>query len=320
MKPHKIIILPALAAMSLSFSSCLHKDLCFDHTHRADVYVDFDWQKAPDAAPTSMLTYFFRPDGEMLEYTFSGRDGGVVGLPIGNTYCALCINGDNTYWAGMRNTDDPDRFEVFTKDAEQLESYGLHTRSLPRAIGTEDERMAMTPGMIWSHRLDNVELPADMEGEKHITFTPEETVCHYTVDVYGIKNIQYIHGASIDASISGMAEGYLHGRRTTTDVPVTMPFTLKPDEGAKSLHGEFLTFGECDTYQTSHIVTLYMYMIDGAKWYHSFDVTQQVTGAPDPKHVHIVINGLDLPQPISEGGGFVPSVNEWNDININLQM
>ena len=61
-------------------------------------------------------------------------------------------------------------------------------------------------------------------------------------------------------------------------------------------------------------------MIDGSKWYHSFDVTQQVTDAPDPKHVHIVINGLDLPQPISEGGGFVPSVNAWNDINISLKM
>lgn len=320
MNTRKLITMSALAAMSMSFTSCLHKDLCFDHTHRADVYVDFDWQKAPDAAPTSMLTYFYPADGSVLEYTFAGRDGGVVGLPIGNTYTAICINGDNTYWAGMRNTEDPDNFELYTKDAEQLESYGLRTRGLPRATGAEGERIAMTPGMIWSHRLDNVELPGDMEGEKHITFTPEETVCHYTVDVYGIKNMQYIHGASIDATISGMAEGYLHGQRTTTDVPVTMPFTLKPDDATQSLHGEFLTFGECNTNKVDHHVTLYMYMSDGSKWYHTFDVTSQVTDAPDPTHVHIIISGLDLPKPISEGGGFVPEVNEWNDINISLKM
>ena len=66
MKTRKLLMLPALAAVSLSFSSCLHKDLCFDHTHRADVYVDFDWRNAQDANPTSMLTYFFPANGDML--------------------------------------------------------------------------------------------------------------------------------------------------------------------------------------------------------------------------------------------------------------
>ena len=320
MKLGKLLMLPVIACASLPLASCLHKDICYDHTHRADIYVDFDWQKAQDAAPTSMLTYYFPADGDMLEVTVPGRDGGMVALPVGSDYCAICINGDNTYWAGMRHTDDPDRFELYTKDAEQLESYALRTRVLPRAAGTENERIAKTPGMIWSNRQDNVTIPFDAEGDTHITFYPEEAVCHYTVDVYDIKNIQYLHGSAIDATISGMAEGYLHGKHTTTDVHVTMPFTLRPSDDSSSLHGEFLTFGECDSVKTSHNITLYMYLTDGTKWYHTFDVTSQVTGAPDPTHVHIIISGLDLPKPISEGGGFVPDVTEWHDVNINLSM
>ncbi len=308
-----------LAVAAVSLSSCLHKDLCFDHSHRVTVYEEFDWRNAPDADPTSMLTYYFPSQGEVLTYTFAGRDGGEISLPFGS-YSAISISGDNTYWGGLRNTDDPARFELYTKDAEQLRGYGLQTRSLPRAKGAETERIAMTPGMVWSDRQDNILLKADAEGDQYIRFYPEETVCHYTVDIYDVKNIGNLHGSNVDATLSGMAEGYLHGQRKTTDVAVTMPFTLTPSAESASLHGEFLTFGECDTNKVPHQLTVYMYLVDGTKWYHTFDVTQQVAGALDPKHVHIIIEGLDLPQPISGGGGFVPDVNEWNDIQIDLQM
>ena len=105
------LMMPLFAVVSLSLTSCLHKDLSYDDSRRADIYVDFDWSNAQDAAPTSMLTYFFPAGGDVLEYTFAGRDGGQIALPVGTTYCAISINGDNTYWAGMRHTDDPDRFE-----------------------------------------------------------------------------------------------------------------------------------------------------------------------------------------------------------------
>lgn len=318
MKTRNIIPL-FIAVSALSLTSCLHKDICFDHNHRVGVYVVFDWTKAPDAQPTSMLTYFMPVNGEALTYTFAGRDGGEISIPFGE-YTAISLNGDNSYWAGLRNTDDPDRFEVFTKDADQLQAYGIAARSVPRAESAENERMALTPGMMWSDRQDNIDLPADLEGDRFITFYPEEIVCHYTVDILNVSNMEYLHGAAVDATLSGMAEGYLHGRRTTTDVSVTMPFTLIPSQSDRSLHSEYLTFGECDSNKVSHLLTVYLYLTDGTKWYHSFDVTSQITSAPDPKHVHIIIDGLELPKPLSGSGGFVPDVNDWNDIYIDLPM
>lgn len=311
-----------VVATALSLGSCRHKDISFENNDRVKVYVEFDWRNAPDANPTSMLTYFYPTVGseEKLIYTFADRDGGEISLPYGN-YSALAINGDNNYWASFRNTDGIDNFEVYTKDAEQLEGYGLATHNLPRAKGTESERLAKTPGMIWSDRSDGVELPEDFEGEKTITFYPDEKVCHYTVDVVDVKNLSNLHGAAIDATLSGMAEGYLHGKQTTTDVAVTMPFTLSPQSDSNSLHSEFLTFGECATIRVRHLLTLYMYLTDGSKWYQTFDVTDQVTQAPDPRHVHIIITGLNLPQPITGSGeGFKPDVNDWNDITIDLPM
>lgn len=318
MKLKLITLFAAITALSLT--SCRHKDICFDHSHRIGVYVAFDWRNAPEANPTSMLTYFYPADGsETLLYTFADRDGGEISLPYGS-YSALALNGDNSYWASFRNTDDIDSFEVFTRDAEQLEGYGVATQSLPRAKGAESERLAKTPGMMWGGRTDNITLSDDFEGDKIITFFPEEKVCHYTVDVVDVKNIANLHGASVDATLSGMAEGYLHGKDMTTDVAVTMPFTLAPDTENNSLHAEFLTFGECATISTRHLLTLYIYLTDGSKWYQTFDVTDQVTDAPDTRHVHIIITGLTLPQPITGSGGFKPDVNDWNDIVIDLPM
>jgi hypothetical protein len=63
-------------------------------------------------------------------------------------------------------------------------------------------------------------------------------------------------------------------------------------------------------------------MNDGTKYCFKdskqLDVTDQVHNAMDKRRVHIIIDGLDLPQPIENGGGFIPSIDDWtveeNDI------
>lgn len=318
-------LMPAIAAIAaVALSGCRHKDIDFDVDNRCEIYVDFDWRNAPDANPESMLAYFYPiGGGAPLLYTFSDPTGGRISIPYGY-YNGIGINGDNTEWARMRGTEDPDLFEVYTHDAASLQAYGLVSRAVPRAEGTEQERMACTPGMLWSDRQDNIALDAksiaDAGGVKIITYYPDEAVCHYTVDVLDIEHSEYLRGLEVDATLSGMAEGYLHGKRSATDVAVTMPFTLKSANDGQQLHAEFLTFGECASTAHKHILTIYLILTDGTQWYRTYDVTDQVSSAPDPRHVHIVVRGLDLPKPIEGGSGFIPDVNDWNDVNINLPM
>ncbi len=320
MKTCKLIPLLALGALALT--SCRHKDLIMEANDRHEVYVAFDWRNAPEASPASMLAYFYSPTaGEPLLYTFSDPTGGKISIPYGS-YSGIGINGDNTDWAAMRGTESPDLFEVYTRDAEALQASGFTSRSVPRAAGAESERMAKTPGMIWSDRQDNITVDdaVGTSGVQVITFYPEEAVCHYTVDILDIDHSEYLRGAEVDATLSGMAEGYLQGRRSATDVAVTMPFTLKNIDDGRALHAEFLTFGECASKKVNHNLTVYVILTDGTKWYQSFDVTDQVTSAADPRHVHIIVRGLDLPKPIQGGSGFNPDVTDWNNINIDLKM
>ncbi|MBD5369390.1 MAG: DUF5119 domain-containing protein [Bacteroides sp.] len=311
------IIMPTMIAASLT--ACHHKDLCYEHVHRVDINVVFDWQNALDATAKSMALYMYDTEsGEHLRYIFDNNQGGPLSIPFG-TYNGLCLNSDDTDWAIIRNEDDINSFEIYTADAEALETTGLSTRTMPRARATEVERVARTPGMIWSDRQDQIYLP-ETTTNKTITFYPDEDICHYTVDIYDVDNIEAIEGTSLDGTISGMAEGYLHGKKITTDNSVTMPFVMTVDRDNSSLHGEFLTFGECCTTARTHTMTVYMYLDDGSKKYYNFDVTDQVTGAADPRHVHIVIHGLSIPNPLTETGGFIPDVDDWEAVYINLNM
>lgn len=305
----------ALAALT----SCNHKDLCFDHTHTQNVKVVFDWRNAPDAAPQSMELHLYDAStNESARFSFSGRDGGPIHIQ-GGKYNGLCLNNDNTDWAQFRNISDIETFEIYTMDAPTLQAYGLLSRAVPRAEGTENERMAATPQMVWCDRQDAIDIPIDAT-DKTITLYPEEAVCHYTVDIDSIQNMDYLSGSSLDATLSGMAEGYLQGQKSATDTKVTMPFELLADSDKGNLHAEFLTFGESPVTKNPHMLTVYMILSDGSKWYYTFDVSQQIYNAPDPRHVHIIIHGLKLPKPMSASGGLKPDVNDWNTDYVDITM
>ncbi len=319
MKTKLIMAVMAVAALS-SLTGCRHKDLMYDVPVHTSLRVVFDWRYAPDASPESMgLGMHDTECGQYLRYTFPGRDGGTTHIPFGS-YTGVCFSDDNTDWAYFAHPDDTDLFEISTADAEVLPASRLGARSLPRAAGTEGERMAATPQMLWTDRVDGIILPVTM-GDTTITLYPEERVCHYTVDIYDVDNFDALTGLHIDATISGMAEGFHPGREQASDTPATMTFVLEARDSSRSLHAEFLTFGETPATERSH--TMSIYLVDDATGdgYHcTADVTAQVADAPDPHHVHIVLRYIDIPVPRQGGGGLIPDVEDWQSVVVDLEM
>lgn len=313
------LILPALAGMLLA-TSCRHKDLYMDEPMSTGLQVVFDWRDAPDANPSSMAMYLYENDGHTpMRFIFDNARGGEIKAPFG-THHAVCVNADNTDWAALRNSENIETFEIYTQDAEALGTRGLPVAGIPRAVGTESERLASTPKMLWGSRLNNIEI-LPHQGMQTITLYPHEAVCHYIIDVLDVENLSGISGSTVDATLSGMAEGYSFGADAPTSGQATMPFVLTEGSDGTSLHGEDLTFGESPGYTGKHYLTVYMVLTDGSKWWHAFDVTDQVANAPDPRHVHIVVRGLPLPEPPpGEGTTLTPDVNDWQAVNITLHM
>lgn len=311
-------IITATALLPL-LSSCNHKDLDIEPRMRGKLNVVFDWRNAPDANPSSMALYLYDFNGgEPLRFIFQNNYGGTIRVPF-SSYDAICLNADLTDWAVISRSKNIDEYEVLTPDAEILEASGFATHKIPRAESAENERFASTPGMLWGYRLNNVVPPND-ENDKTVIMYPDEKVCHYTIDVYDSGDVSRFSSGGIDATLSGMSEGYLIGKDCCHQSKVTHPFLMKPVISDNCLHAEILTFGESASHPT-HILSIYLVRNDGKKWNCNIDVTDQVRDAKDPHHVHIIVRGIDLPEP-STGGGMsvVPDVDDWESVNITLKM
>lgn len=310
----------------LAATGCDHKELSLYSVPSVDVRVEYDWSNAPEADPEAMTAVFFPIDEESsspVSVVLSGKEGGMLRLAPTH-YHAVSYNSDVNTWGRFRGTNNIDDYELYTQDVTQLEILGVNINSLPRSPSTPDERMAMTPQMIWNHHLHDFEIKAKSTTTQVITFTPEEAICYYDVTITNVKNLQYLKDQRLDATLSGMAEGFRHGSHTPTEVAVTMPFTLfstyRESSIDTTIRGYFLTFGEPAGQSPVHTLSIYMMFNDGTAGAYHYDVTDQVRNAPDPRHVHIVVDGLTLPKPIVNGSGLHTSVDSWETEDHTIDM
>lgn len=314
----KIFHAAAAAAVLAAATSCEHKELCYDHSDAVDVEVVFDWCNAPDASPESMSLYLFPAGGEALRYEFTDCRGGTIRVPVGS-YEALCLNSD-TENVTYRNAECRETFEVTTRTADLLSGLsvlGVLSDGVPRVDGTESERVILPPDMLWSDYAESVELkPA---GTPTVTLSPEMSICRYTVEIRNAANLKYVSG--ISGSLSSMAESLYPGVGcdATCKTGATIPFDAAVSADKSTVTGELFAFG-CPSARKTHTLTVYAVLSDESKWYYTYDVTDQIHSAPDRRDVHIVLDGLPLPKPIVNGGGFQPDVDDWQSVNVDIEM
>lgn len=309
-----------LLAILLLLPCCVHKELCWDHPHTMSVKVEFDWRDAPGADPDGMCVYFYPVGGGSgYRFDFKGTEGGEVNLTVGE-YLVLCYNND-TEAVQFYNTDDFATHGCFTREGNPLEPmYGnAASYSVPKADGAEDERVVICPDMLWGSSDTEVEIVD--KAENVVTLYPHEMVCTYTYEVRNVKNLEHLQQMS--GTLSGMSGMMTLSSEELDDECVTIPFASHSD-GASKVTGEFYTFGHHPDNEEPHRMVFYAVMDDGKKYCfkgsENLDVTSQIHEAPDQKHVHIIIDGLDLPEPIEGESGFDPSIDDWEVVEVEIEM
>ena len=348
----QLLLLLFTGSLSSLLVGCNHKELCEFHPHEVSVRVLFDWIEAPEANPKGMCVYFYPLDGGTgKRVDFPNRVGGKVTLRVGN-YRILCFNNDteaNIFF----NSHSFDTHGVYTREGNVLEPiYGNSPHFNPRAGGLDGERVVITPDMMWGCSAVDVMIADDMirytcvpqsalpransqqnlstdsragypitTKEQVITLYPHEMVCTYTYEVRNVSNLKHV--VDICGTLSGMSGEMTLATEALNREPVTLPFASVSD-GVSTLTGQFYTFGHHEENPMPHTMTFYVVMDDGSKLCYTggknLDVTQQVHEAPDFRHVHLIIDGLDLPQPIENGHGFKPDVDDWGVVEEDIIM
>lgn len=333
-KTIKGLLASLLLVMPLLFAtSCTHKELCYHHPHEVKLKVEFNWQNAPDADPEGMSVYFYPADGgtAMRRIDFKGMQGGYIELTVGK-YHVITHNNDTEAML-FANAHDFNRYETYTREGNLFESvYGSAAVSAPRAKDAEDERVVITPEMMWGCPAFDVEVTdtgisytcasmddkdkyVNIERDEHvITLYPCDYICHYSYEIRNIGNIKYAE--QMCASLSGMAGGMVFSTEELHRESVTLPLESRIIRDSAKVYGEFYTFGHHEENDDAHRMLLYVWMQGGVKYYFGedserFNVTSQIHNAPNKRRVHIIIDGLDLPKPIVNGGGYKPSVDDW---------
>lgn len=322
------LLLTAIAA-GASMTSCNHKDLCYEESEKSRLFVAYDWSEAPDASPAGMCVYFYSIDnGNYYRFDFANTTGGEIELPAG-TYRLISYNND-TELVKFSATNDYDKHFAYTRSADLLEP--LYGNGVSSSIKTDNgENVVMTPDGLWGcHVTDvvvsehgvkytytdwfsNSRAESETENDQTITLFPHDMLCHYSYEVRNVENADHV--SRISASLSGMSGTLQLSDESLGTERVTLPVAGQANPSVRKITGQFLTFGHYGTATAEHKMTFYVVMDDGSKYVvkdiPNLDVTTQVDDAPDRRHVHIIIDGLQLPDSKDNEEGWIPTVDDW---------
>lgn len=346
------MLLPLLV---LLFTSCEHKELCEIHPHVQTLRLIYDWRDAPEACPDGMVVYFYpiqdfsddRADevstqpGTYYVFQLSPYGGKLRGIAPGK-YRVITYNND-TSGVLFANGDQWHTHTGFTREGSLLEPiYGNATNRAPHAPGADDQRVLICPDEMWGCSVMDVEIteqgisylhfPFDpganvdtsrpVVNDNHvITLYPHPLTCYYD---YEIRNVSELDNAvQMCASLSGMAPQINFSSEELGREPVSIPFEANPKVQFKKIIGDFITWGHHEENEQRHYLMLYVWMKGEPKgWAYSMDVTDQVHSAPDKRHVHLVVDHLDLPKiiPPDGDGAFKASLDDWDTELVDIKM
>lgn len=305
-----------LAACMLLCCSCRHKGFCYDH-QIGTIYIDvkYDDDNDPDdivylrdkVKATRLLAYQ-QATGDMLLASDIERKTTRLMLEP-DTYHFIAYN-TGTQNLSFIDRDIFDTHGAFTRECDILEPlYGSRVESSDIDLGN-GEPVEIQADPLWSVGVENERCAA---GDT-IQLTAIPLHCRYT---YEMRNVAGLDGVSrMSSFITGMSRGATLGSTELLDTPVTVAVGANVSEDGRSITGSFMCFGHNPRIAARHRMGLFVEMKDGRRYKllegDHFDVTEQVTNAPNRRRVHIVIDGVEMPASGS-GAGFDVDLGPWDD-------
>lgn len=287
---------------ALIFAGCDQRELCYDHTHTMPVSIEFDWTDAPDAAPATMVVWFFPVDGsqglrfELMSSEAVSRTSfnAVVEVPVG-TYHLVCHNGSTEF--NVEQGSNFNDYMVTTYDVNVLAGMSRNENA-PLPDGEEmPVRSQASP--LYAHTLsETLTVDEASETAHKVVFRPAEASIVCDVSITHVQNLS--SDIMFSAVLTGASEGWYARRQEATETRVAVPFAIDPS-GPDSLHGTVVLFG-LNGRQKLRIYTSY-------KYYYDFDVTDQIEEGK--RHINIDIAGIKLLE--TPPTGMRPGVSDWNE-------
>ena len=313
MKRYTIYILLILAVFASS--GCKRRPLTTaDYT--VILNIDFEreivnYQMPKD--PSLMRCIFYdSKSGAFVTQAFLPPTGGQVSLIPSREYDVLVYNFDTeSTWLEDENW----YHKIYASTSLIPDSFRTKLRS--RATKADEEKIVYDPDHLFVGRLNDVYIPSRAVDAPPVIL---DVVCETVVEswilevrtVTGKKNI-----GSIAAVITGLTESNKIGPNERSKEFVSVYFDNQEIDDDGLLTAKFNTFGWNERITEIQELSLVFTDIAGHGHVYKFDVSNQFPG--NKEQIIRINTEIDIPEPMTPGdGGFVPKVDEWDEINTDI--
>ena len=291
------------------------------------------------ALPANMRVGMYNPDNHSLSYAdFVGPEGGYIS-PEPGTYDILVYNFE-TESTILRGEDDFLKAEAYTNEISpylkgqlkglleqrrKLRQERLAASSVSETAATDDEeRVVYEPDHLFVGRVKGQDIPQLLleEGDREIVIEVDATsiVETWKIESKGVQGAEYI--SSISAVISGQAAStYLYSGEDS-DESVSVYFTMQTNRARTSdegmIMGSFNTFGKKPGVESELSLDVSITDSGGNTYDLHYDITSDFQD--NPERVIIIEDDISIDPPSSGGGGFDPSVEDWDNVTSEIEL
>ena len=271
--------------------------------------VNYEYEKDPSLM---RCIFYDSKSGAFVTQAFLPAHGGLVSLIPGREYDILVYNFDTeSTWL-----EDENWFhKIYASTSLIPDSFRTKLRS--RATKGDEEQIVYDPDHLYVGRLNDVFIPSRSVDAPMVVL---DVVCETVVEswileaktITGVENIGSI--AAVITSLSGSNRiGF--NERSTEFVSVYFDNQVIDENGL--LTAKFNTFGWNKDITEPQVLSLVFTDIAGKGHVYNIDISNQFPG--NKEQIIRIDMEIDIPEPMTSGdGGFVPKVDEWDEINTDI--
>lgn len=265
--------------------------------------------------PSLMRCIFYDSEsGAFVTQAFLPATGGQISLIPSREYDVLVYNFDTeSTWIEEENWFH----KIYASTSLIPDSFKTKLRS--RATKGDKEDIVYDPDHLFVGRLNDVFIPARSVDAPPVEL---EVRCETVVEswileaktVTGVENI-----ATIAAVVTGLSESNKIGLNERSDEYVSVYFDNQVIDGNGVLTARFNTFGWHPDIDDSQILSLVFTDTGGNGHVFNIDISEQFID--NEEQIIRVEQKFDIPEPITSGdGGFAPKLEDWDEVNTEIEI
>jgi hypothetical protein len=262
------------------------------------------------------VAFFDATTGEYLSHDFVSSKGGYIFAPYGDV--DMVVYNIEAGETRVRNYYAWRDVEAYTNEISEQQRSPF-TRYLQSRVETRPsyDDIRVTPGHLFVARERGIHIPQHINNDVFIIKTTARTIVEsWTVEVNGIEGMEWV--GSIAMMLSGQVSSNYIATNTRSDYPVAIYFDVaSASRRSATLSSRFETFGRENTSGDAAVLSILFTDVAGHPYMYNFDVSDQMENNPEQ---HIVIHGdINIPKP-EFGSGFLPTVDDWDEHEYDLDI